>query len=257
MPRIENTENPLGGINELSIQESETVTSVTNIEREDNTSRSQKDIIYFAEVKRKLIHLFSLNIPIWYIFLDKTVTLSIMIVITILTVLLDITSKRVPLISNLWDKIFGDILRRHETVENKFLLNGASWLTISACVTIIVFPKIVAIVALTILIISDISSALIGRKFGKTPFFKKSVEGSTAFFVSAILVVLIYAFIYNAGSIFIYAGIAASLVSAFCEGISKDVKIDDNILAPISFAIVFWLGEFIALSFGQSYIHIL
>ncbi len=148
-------------------------------------------------------------------------------------------------------------MRKHEKKKKKFRLNGASWLTISASLTILIFPKIIAVVALTILIISDISSALIGKKLGRTPFFKKSLEGSTAFFVSASLVVLTYYFIYSPGIAFLYIGIVASLVSAFFEAISKNVKIDDNLLAPISFSIVMWLGELIAVSYGQSFINIL
>lgn len=222
--------------------------------KSDRTHK-HSELPYSSEVKRKLIHLFSLNIPIWYIFLSKTIALSVMLFIMVITVLLDITSKRVPLVSNIWDKIFGDILRIHE--KDKLLLNGASWLTISACLIIFIFPKIIAVVALSILIVSDISSALIGIKFGKTPFFKKSLEGSTAFFVSASLVVLIYYFIFQAGTIFLLAGIIASFVSAFFEAASKNLKIDDNLLAPISFSIVLWLGEFIAVNFGQSFTHLL
>lgn len=225
---------------------------------EIESTLQKSDIPYSAEVKRKLIHLFSLNIPIWYIFLDKQITLIIMFAITLITVLLDITSKRIPVISYIWDKVFGEILRKHEKKQQKVILNGASWLVISALLIILIFPKIVAVIALTILIISDISSALIGKKFGKTPFFvNKSVEGSTAFFVSAYLVVVAYYFIYTPGTIFLLAGLTASLVSAFFEAISTQVKMDDNLLAPLSFSIVFWAGEFLANNAGQSYIHIL
>jgi len=219
--------------------------------------KKKSEISYFAEIKTQTYTSCSLNIPIWYIFLDKTTTLYLILSITFSTGLLDISRKKIPFVSNLWDYFFGDIMRKHEKKKKKFRLNGASWLTISASLTILIFPKIIAVVALTILIISDISSALIGKKLGRTPFFKKSLEGSTAFFVSASLVVLTYYFIYSPGIAFLYIGIVASLVSAFFEAISKNVKIDDNLLAPISFSIVMWLGELIAVSYGQSFINIL
>jgi dolichol kinase len=216
------------------------------------------DIPYSAEVKRKLIHLFSLNIPIWYIFLDKQITLIIMFAIAIITVLLDLTSKRLPVISYIWDKVFGEILRKHEKKQKEIYLNGASWLVISAFLTILIFPKIIAVIALTILIVSDISSALIGKKFGKSPIFvNKTVEGSTAFFVSAYLVILTYYFIYAPGTMFLLAGLFAALASTLFEAISTQVKMDDNLLAPVSFSLVMWAGELLANLAGQSFIHIL
>lgn len=220
--------------------------------------KKEVDISYASEIRRKLIHLFSLSIPLIYIHIDKSLALILISIVTVIIVFLDVGSKKIPFVTNFMNTFFGDILRKHEKKKKKFRLNGASWLTISAFLTILIFPKIVAVVAFTILIISDISSALIGKKFGKIKIFKKkTLEGSIAFFVSASIIVFIYQQVYNAGSSFLLIGIFAALVSAFFEAISKKIKIDDNLLAPISFSIVFWLGEFIANYFGQSYIHIL
>ena len=49
----------------------------------------------------------------------------------------------------------------------------------------------IVLTAFAILIVSDTAAALIGRKFGKHPFHGKSVEGTTAFFISALIVVAI------------------------------------------------------------------
>ncbi len=226
--------------------------------KESSKKKKDKNISFTAEIKRKLIHLVSLNIPLIYIFIEKNLALTLMFIVTILTVGIDVGSKKVPAVKAFMDKYFGDILRKHEKKKKKFRLNGASWLTISACITIFIFPKIIAVVAFTILIISDISSALIGRKFGKHPFFKgKTIEGSLAFFISASIIVFIYYQVYNAGTVFLFVGLFSALVSAFFEALSKKIKIDDNLLSPISFSIVMWLGEYLANYFGQSFIHIL
>jgi dolichol kinase len=234
--------------------------NVNNNKKDIKGSKKKKDknISFAAEIKRKLIHLVSLNIPLIYIFIEKNLALTLMLIVTFLTVAIDVGSKKIPAMKLFMDKFFGDILRKHEKKKKKFRLNGASWLTISACITIFIFPKIIAVVAFTILIISDISSALIGRRYGKHQFFKgKTIEGSLAFFISASIIVFIYYQVYNPTIIFLFVGLFAALVSAFFEALSKKIKIDDNLLSPISFSIVMWLGEYLANYFGQSYIHIL
>ena len=259
MPSLEKTDNFFQNMMEnLKKKESEISKEIVHYKDKPLLDDKKKNAIsYGAEVKRKLIHLISLNIPMWYIFLDKTLILIILGVLIALSVIIDVSSKRIPIIHNVFEFFFGDILRKHEKKRKKFRLNGGSWLLISAFLTILIFPKFIAVIALTILIISDISSALIGKKFGKTRFFKKSLEGSIAFFLSAGLVVVAFYFIYSAGLPFLWIGIIASLIAAFFEAISKNVKIDDNLLVPLSFSTVMYFGEIIALTYGQPYFNIL
>ena len=213
--------------------------------------KEKSNISYTDEIHRKLIHLFSLNISLGYIHLDKPTTFWIMFVITIITVSIDVLSKKSAWFRVIFFKIFGSILRRHEIKKSVFRLNGASWLAISATMTILIFPKLFAVVALSILIISDISSALIGRKFGRTPFFKKkTLEGSAAFFLSASLVVFIYQYIFNLSNYFLYFGIASAFVTTFSEAISKEVKLDDNLLVPITFCVMMSIFELILNQFS-------
>jgi dolichol kinase len=67
------------------------------------------------------------------------------------------------------------------------------------------------------------------------------VEGSSAFVVTAILVVLGVAAIYNTPSSFILAGIVASFIAAVAEAMSYGVNIDDNLTIPLSFGAAMWL----------------
>jgi len=60
---------------------------------------------------------------------------------------------------------------------------------------------------------ADLTAALVGKRFGKHPFFGKSLEGSAAFFGSALLVVAILPKIeYRAGEYAI--GATAALAGA-------------------------------------------
>jgi dolichol kinase len=154
-------------------------------------------------------------------------------------------------------KYFGGMLRKHEKKKKRLILNGASWVLISAVITVLVFPKIVAVVAFMILIISDMSAALIGRKFGKTKLFNKSLEGTMAFIVSAIIVVLVIGYFFNGNWVFYVAGISAAIIGGFVEAYSKKMKVDDNLSIPASVGIVMLLVDFILDGYAASFLNMM
>lgn len=235
-------------INSSSVDRADKDINLSNATEKKN---KKKEITYADELRRKLIHLFSLNISLVYIQLDKWTAFWIMLIIASITVALDILSKKVEPVEKFFYKYFGSILRKHERKKKKFRLNGASWLVISATLTILVFPKLFACVALSILIVSDIASALIGRKWGKTPFFKKkTVEGSTAFFVTGAATVVVYFIVFQLNNYFLLYGLIATLVTTFSEAISKQIKIDDNLIVPVVFAGFMWIVELILNSYN-------
>ncbi len=216
------------------------------------------EISYRQEVYRKLIHLNSLSIPIIYSFITKELALSILIPLTIISIILDFLSRKPSKISVLYHKIFGKILRPHE-YNDVFTLNGGSWVLISASICIFVFPKLLTVVGFSILIISDISSALYGRKYGKHPSFtNKTWEGTYAFWVTAIAVVLIIGVLISAPWTFYLFGIIAAIIGGLAEASSTMLKMDDNLTIPISIALVMWGGAWISANyFGVPYLNLL
>jgi dolichol kinase len=61
--------------------------------------------------------------------------------------------------------------------------------------TLISFPKVVALVAIYTLAVADPLSAIIGIKYGKTKIVKgKSLEGSLAFFTASLIITFSYSF---------------------------------------------------------------
>jgi len=173
----------------------------------------------------------------------------------ILVIIIDLLSKRVAFLRTLYLKSFGFLLRKHEIKTKKILLNGASWVMISSVLTIYFFPKLIAIVGLSILFISDLVAAIIGRKYGKRKFLglkKKSWAGTVAFFVSAMIVVAVYGMIFNVSYLYYLIGIIASMVAAIIEAISKKIlRTDDNLAIPISFGIIMWTGNIYCIYFLQ------
>lgn len=217
---------------------------------------SPGNISYGQEILRKGIHLVSLSIPVCYIFLDQDTALTILIILASLFVAFDILSKGDNIIGKLVIKFFGPMLRKHE-LKKKFVLNGASWVLISAVLCVYIFPKLLTVVAFSILIVSDISAALIGRRFGRHKLFDKSWEGTSAFIISAILIVLIYGFVFSAPWTYFAAGALGAVVGGFVEAASKFLAIDDNISIPVSVALTMWCLSIIAEIINAPFLDIL
>jgi dolichol kinase len=196
-------------------------------------------IHYRDELVRKLIHLFSLSIPIIYYFISRSDGILILGIMTFMALILDLGRYLSPAVGKVFYQIFGFMLRRHELDTRKKNLNGATYVLISALICVILFPKVLFITAFTILIISDSMAALIGRKFGKHKLLSKSLEGTLAFFISASIVVFLTPK-YNDLPVEYLIGIIAAAVGAIVENISFGFA-DDNLAIPISIGFTMWL----------------
>lgn len=189
------------------------------------------NIDYTAEIARKAIHFCSLSIPVIYYFIERDLALMILVPVTLGFLAVDLLRYYHAPTSALFYKIFLFMLRKHEQDPNSKRLNGATNVLIAASICVIIFPKLIVLTAFPILIISDSVAALFGRRFGKRKFLSKSVEGSFAFFVSALLVVYFTPKIDH--TLVEYGiGAAAALIGTIVEAGSW--KIDDNLSIPFS-----------------------
>ena len=145
--------------------------------------------------------------------------------------------------------LVGSLLREHERSEDRFHLTGASWVLIAATVTFIVFPTTIAVTAFSVLIVSDTFAALIGRRYGHRGFMDKSLAGSVAFVVSALVVVASWQSVFALPWTFFVAGAVASVAAAIAEAASSRLRLDDNIAIPCSYGIVHWLMNVLLSSF--------
>lgn len=124
------------------------------------------------------------------------------------------------------------MLRKHEMDSKKKNLSGATYVLLAATLVILFFPKLFVIPAIAVLIIGDIFAALIGRKFGKHKFLRKSLEGTLAFFVTGSIVILFTPKV--EGSLVEYLiGFAAVAVGAIAENLAYGWT-DDNLSIPVS-----------------------
>ena len=219
--------------------------------------RNIRQITLANEFVRKGIHLGSLSIPVVYYFIERPTALWILAIMGVFSLIIDIGRHKFPGLRVYVNKVFGAILREHERDSKKMLLSGATWVILSAFLCVLVFPKLITVMAFSILIISDASSALFGRAYGKHKFLDKSLEGSMAFVVSGWLVVALapkamgHAMEYVAGAI-------GTVVGAIVEAASVRLKLDDNLSVPVSIGITVWLilyllAQFDPASYGLLY----
>jgi dolichol kinase len=198
----------------------------------------QGTINYKDELVRKLIHLFSLSIPIIYYFIPRANAILILSILTGLALFIDLGRYLSPTFGNVFYNFFGFLLRKHEVDASKRNLNGATYVLMSALICVIIFPKIIFVTAFSVLIISDSVAALVGRKFGKTKFLSKSLEGTLAFFISAIIVILFTPKLTGNTTEYLI-GFFAALIGGIVENISFGFA-DDNLLIPISIGLTMW-----------------
>ncbi len=199
---------------------------------------TESNIGYRAEVIRKSIHLCSLSIPIIYYFISRTQALLLLVPVTLLFLGVDLLRHHHAPTAKIFYRTFGSLLRKHEHDEKTKRLSGATHVLISASICVLIFPKLITITAFSILIISDSAAALVGRRFGKRNFLSKSVEGSAAFFLSALVVIAATPKISTGVGEYLIAAVAAA-VGTVIEALP--VKIDDNLSIPISIGLFMWI----------------
>jgi dolichol kinase len=184
-----------------------------------------------VEIKRKLVHLATLVIPGGYAFTSETTVLTFLIPFFLLYLVVDLLRHFHPGVASLFQKhFFGRVLREKE----KPTLMGSTYFLFSSILTILLFPKSVAIASLLILILSDTAAALAGKGFGRIPVFGKTLEGSITFLVSSLLIVWIYPCLERLSGSF--AALGAAVVEVL------PLPLDDNLTIPLVAGAIMFFG---------------
>lgn len=181
-------------------------------------------MIPLSEYKRKLIHLFNLAIPFGYLYVfpEKWVFVKLLSILMVLFIIFDILRHKVTWVKSLFSLFIDSMLRSHEQ-EGK--LTGATWVMIGAVISIILFSKPVAIIALIFMSIGDTAAGLIGQRYGKHKIWNKSWEG----FFGGLFVCIIIGMNYSLLPITIsLSGAVAAMVMEIVP-----IPLDDNFKIPL------------------------
>lgn len=193
------------------------------------------------ELKRKMFHMTSLIFPMSYLFLSKAQIVTSLLIITVITVLLDVARHYNKQIQDIVEIFFSPIMRDHEK-SGQYQLSGCSYMLIGFLITGMFFSKPVAVASWLVLIISDSCAAIFGRHIGRPSKSGKSFEGSCAFFLSAMLLSIIVFLLEKYPTNF-WVIVTTCLATTYVEYYSKRLGLDDNLTIPTSFAAVITLLE--------------
>jgi len=191
----------------------------------DGQSSTQTPISFEKELWRKATHTGALIIPAGYAFFsfEKTTMLAIMMPIALAMACIDLARLRKWPFWNSWARPFmGPLLRGHE-VSGDF--SGATYILWSVVATVALYRRDLAVAALAFIVVGDTLAALIGRKFGRHKFGRKSLEGSLACLAGTVLVALV------APGLALSTALLGAFVATVAEAFSG--PIDDNVSVPL------------------------
>ena len=207
------------------------------------------------EFARKLIHMSSIILPLFYLYIFtfyinyKRITIIVFAILVIISLIVELLRLENKTFRKTFHFMFGVMLRRHEI--NNF--TGASYLLVSAIFCIAFFPPDIAFLAMAFLSIGDTFAALVGIRFGKRIFIKtsKSLEGTLACFVTTFIFGLVYLqlpIIHNPE----YSHPAIALSGAISASVAElvNIPLDDNVKIPIISGIVMWITYYICGGLG-------
>jgi dolichol kinase len=189
------------------------------------TTAASGEITFRQELMRKATHMGALVIPGGYYFLqlDKISMLSIMVPVTILMILIDISRLRQWRFWNAFaGKIISPLIRPREITGD---FTGATYILLSVCLTVALYDKPIAIAALSFIIVGDTLAAIAGRLYGRHRFGNKSLEGSFGCLVGTVIVALL------APDILLEVALFGAVVATIVEALPW--RIDDNVTVPI------------------------
>ena len=196
---------------------------------------------YSKEVIRKVIHLSSLWIPVALYFLSKPSALVLLSTLLVILILFEIIRHQPKSVAYTLSQPFLPLLRPVELKKGVSSLTGATYVLIAAILSTLIFPTYIAITALSIMIIGDAAAALVGSRYGKIKIFHKSLEGSIAFFLTAMFTVGYIGFILNFSHAYFYAGFVTAGIATLVELFSQYFKVDDNLSITLVSGFSLWL----------------
>ena len=202
---------------------------------------NEHEIPYTAELQRKALHLLALLIPFGMAVAGRTASIWILTPLALLCIAADVLRVRSKPFADWLYRYFGFMMRPEERPPfgSRPVLNGATWVLVSAAILAILFPLTIAVPAFAAFMIADAAAAVVGRRFGRRRWgaTTRTLEGSTAFVIVGILVMVPFP------SISLWTAVASVIPGAAAEIPSR--PLNDNLRVPLVMAAVIALIRFL------------
>lgn len=144
------------------------------------------DSISAVELKRKSLHTGTAALPLFYYFgAPRNTILLVSLFLFCGFLIADLLRMYFPLARKYFLRVFSVLLREEER-QNR--LTGATNLFAGMSLSFFLFDKENAVAAVLFLCLADSAAAVIGRVFGSRQFAGKSLQGSAAFFITAVAI---------------------------------------------------------------------
>lgn len=189
---------------------------------------------YRAELGRKALHLLALLLPLGLVVLGRETALPLLAALALVAVAGDVVRQRVRAVHRLIAAIFAPIMRPEERPPfgGPIVLNGATWMCLSALLCALLLPETMAAASLAMLMMGDAAAAAVGRLWGRTryPGSAKSLEGSLAFVGAGWLAALPFGLAGQppiAPHVLAVGAVAAAAVEAL------PLPVNDNVRVPL------------------------
>src|SRR5690606_23281163 len=121
------------------------------------------EIPYAAEVARKALHLVALVVPLFMALVGKPVALYVLVPAAAVCLAADVLRVRSAGFARLIYRVFGFMMRGSERppVGGPVVVNGATWVLVSAALVGLLFPLHLAVPAFVTFMIADAAAALV------------------------------------------------------------------------------------------------
>jgi len=185
------------------------------------------------KIWRKILRIFVVVLPVLYFFFAKNIILAILAILLLFFILIDITRKNRKIKSRIYKAVY-------KKGEKSF--SNLSLFILSSFIAVLLFPKNIAILAISFLIFGDTFAEIIGTKFGRLKLIdKKTLEGFLGGFSANLVIGLIwFNFLSISPWLFITGAFSASLIEIIPLRVWK-LRIDDNFSISVFSALIMLL----------------
>lgn len=180
---------------------------------------------------RVLLHIVvGLSISIAALFLPRIVLLISLGVVTFILLTVELLRFKVPNINRVFLRFYKPLLREKEISH----LIGASYLFTASLLAFLVFPRDIAVLAISFMAVGDAVAAFVGKRIGKRKLLGKTLEADLASFISCLAVGFIF---YSVGlELPLLTIVVGSVVAAVVE--AMPIPINDNLTIPLLSGVV-------------------
>ncbi len=178
------------------------------------------------EILRKLVHLSSLWMVLFIFIFEQEISILFFSILLVLFTLFEYSRMESNLVKTFMNRYFSAIMRENEITTGFKIsgLTGSFYFLLSVVLSLIFFDKAVAMIAISIMILSDTVAALIGKKFGTMRIWDKSLEGAGAFFITTLAILVFFI-----PMLPVIVAIIISIIITAVEFVSNHFRVNDNL----------------------------